>query len=53
MTMAHPTRESDHFYPARQSFDAMVDWARKTGATDHSEVECALEKRGRELLRLV
>jgi hypothetical protein len=53
MTMAHPARESDHFYPARQSFDAMVDWARQTGPTDHSEVECALEERGRELLRLL
>ncbi len=53
MTMAHPACESDHFYPARQSFDATVDWARKTGPTDHSEVECALEERGRELLRLL
>jgi hypothetical protein len=53
MTMAHPVRENDHFYPARQSFDAMVDWAQKTGPTDHSEVECALEERGRELLRLL
>ena len=53
MRMAHPARESDYFYPARQSFDAMVEWARKTGPTDHSEVECAIEERGRELLRLL
>jgi hypothetical protein len=53
MSMVHAARESDPFYPARQSFDAIVAWALRTGPTDHSEVECAVEERGRELLRLV
>jgi hypothetical protein len=52
MTMAaHPARESDHFHHARESFEAIVEWARSTDATDHSEMECAFEERGRELIR--
>jgi hypothetical protein len=53
MRMAHPARESDHFYSALQSFESMLEWARRTGSTDHSEVEGAIEERGREVLRLV
>jgi hypothetical protein len=49
MTNAH----LDHFLPARKSFDAIVDWAQKTGPADHSEVECTLEEHGDELLRLL
>jgi hypothetical protein len=52
MTMAaHPPRNTDHFHHARESFEAIVEWARSTGPTDHSEMECAIEERGRELLR--
>jgi hypothetical protein len=52
MTMAAPpARNGDHFHHARELFEAMVGWARSTGPTDHSEMECAIEERGRELLR--
>jgi hypothetical protein len=48
---AHPARNSDHFHHARELFETIVEWARSTGPTDHSEMEGALEERGRELLR--
>ena len=52
MTMAAPpARNGDHFHPARELFEEMVGWARSTGPTDHSEMESAIEERGRELLR--
>jgi hypothetical protein len=52
MTMAAPhAPQSDHFHHAREFFEAMVGWAQSTGPTDHSEMECAIEERGRELLR--
>jgi hypothetical protein len=52
MTMAaHPARNSDHFHHARELFEALVEWARSTGPIDHGEMECAIEERGRELLR--
>jgi hypothetical protein len=45
------TREIDYFHPARESFEAIVEWAQNQAPTDHSEIECAIEERGREVLR--
>jgi len=43
--------DDGQFRPARESFEATVEWLRQAGPTDHSEIECALEERGREVLR--
>ena len=48
----HSALECDLFQPARDGFEAIVAWLRRSGAAvDHSMLEEGLEERGREVLR--